>query len=99
MLFEITNCSAPLNRFKRFRLSGRAAQLIKENDWDLLLVVAETGEWLKKKEISEVLKYRENAKMAVIVADKAFSSELNPSLALFLEKESAGCRGGSIFSI
>lgn len=48
----------------------------KLNSWDVLFSIAETGEWLKK--ASNVSKFR-NHKIALIVADEAFKSDLTNS--------------------
>jgi hypothetical protein len=47
-----------------------------KRDWDLLLCVAESGEWLTKVEVVDAAAERRNRAIAVIVADQAYKSEI-----------------------
>jgi hypothetical protein len=65
-------------------LKEKTAEAIKKADWDTILCVAESGEWLLKEECQIALRERPGLKLAAIVADKAYLGEAQIKLKEFL---------------
>ena len=57
-------------------LRDETTSLLANKDWNLLLVSAETGEWLKDPEITEIIGRAKDRRLAFVVADRTFEDDL-----------------------
>jgi hypothetical protein len=67
--------SDPLPLHTMTALKEQTVELLEEDDWDALLVVAETGQWLTSPSLVRILQGKKG-KLVVVVADDTLHKEL-----------------------